>query len=65
MKFSKELEARLAKLPPLERVRVLVVARRLAKARLANMLDQLAAKHAQRSNSPRTPRKNSAGETLH
>jgi hypothetical protein len=34
-------------------------------ARLANMLDQLAAKHAQTSTLPRTPRKNSAGETLH
>jgi hypothetical protein len=49
MRFSNGTEARLAKLPAPERRRVLAVAKRFAKARLANMLDQLAAKRAQSS----------------
>jgi hypothetical protein len=45
MKWSPELEAKLAGLNPLARQRVLAVAKRHAKARLANMLDQTSASH--------------------
>jgi hypothetical protein len=40
MKYSDILETRLAKLPPQERKRVQAVGRRMAKRRLAKMLDQ-------------------------
>ena len=65
MKFSIETEAKLSKLSPGERTRVLEVAKRLAKAKLRKMLDRLVARDVQRSASFRISRKNFAAETLH
>jgi hypothetical protein len=45
VKYGKELEAKLAKLPPAERRRALAVGKKLAKASMTKMLNQIAASH--------------------
>ena len=45
MKYSKELEAKLARLTPRERKRVEAVGHKVAKRRLAKMMDQTALAH--------------------